>query len=94
MHKPEGGMVGVKVEAPETDCLRITITDDGVGRAAAAQLKSKSATKHKSFGMKLTGERISLINRLYDTTTRVQVHDLTDAEGNPAGTEVVLEIPI
>jgi LytS/YehU family sensor histidine kinase len=39
MHKPEGGMVGVKVEAPETDCLRITITDDGVGRAAAAQLK-------------------------------------------------------
>jgi hypothetical protein len=44
--------------------------------------------------MKLTGERISLINRLYDTTTRVQVHDLTDAEGNPAGTEVVLEIPI
>jgi hypothetical protein len=30
--------------------------------------------------MKLTGERISLINRLYDTTTRVQVHDLTDAE--------------
>jgi two-component sensor histidine kinase len=94
MHKPEGGMVEVKVEAPEEDCLRITITDDGVGRAAAAQLKSKSATKHKSFGMKLTGERISLINRLYDTTTRVQVHDLTDAEGNPAGTEVVLEIPI
>jgi LytS/YehU family sensor histidine kinase len=94
MHKPEGGMVGVKVETPEEDCLRITITDDGVGRAAAAQLKSKSATRHKSFGMKLTGERISLINRLYDTTTRVQVHDLTDAEGNPAGTEVVLEIPI
>jgi hypothetical protein len=44
--------------------------------------------------MKVTGERISLINRLYQTHTRVQVLDLTDATGNPTGTEVVLEIPI
>jgi sensor histidine kinase YesM len=94
MHKPEGGLVQVKVEPMKEDCLRITITDDGIGRAKANELKSLSATRHKSFGMKVTGERISLINRLYQTHTRVQVHDLTDAEGNPAGTEVVLEIPI
>jgi sensor histidine kinase YesM len=94
MHKPEGGLVQVKVEPVQEDCLRITITDDGIGRNKATELKSLSATRHKSFGMKVTGERISLINRLYQTHTRVQVHDLTDAAGNPAGTEVVLEIPI
>lgn len=94
MHKPEGGLVQVKVEPMQEDCLRITITDDGIGRARATQLKSLSATRHKSFGMKVTGERISLINRLYQTHTRVQVYDLTDAAGSPAGTEVVLEIPI
>jgi sensor histidine kinase YesM len=94
MHKPEGGLVQVKVESMQEDCLRITITDDGIGRARAMELKSLSATRHKSFGMKVTGERISLINRLYQTHTRVQVHDLTDAAGSPAGTEVVLEIPI
>jgi sensor histidine kinase YesM len=94
MHKSEGGLVGVKVELMEEDCLRITITDDGIGRAKATELKSLSATRHKSFGMKVTGERISLINRLYKTHTRVQVHDLADSQGNPAGTEVVLEIPI
>jgi sensor histidine kinase YesM len=94
MHKQDGGLVQVKVEPLQEDCLRITITDDGIGRAKATQLKSLSATRHKSFGMKVTGERISLINRLYQTHTRVQVHDLTDAEGKAAGTEVVLEIPI
>ncbi|GAA4455313.1 hypothetical protein GCM10023189_23050 [Nibrella saemangeumensis] len=94
MHKPEGGHVQVNVEPVETDCLRITITDDGIGRAKAAELKSKSATRHKSFGMKMTGERISLINRLYQTQTQVQVHDLVDAYGQAAGTEVVLEIPV
>jgi hypothetical protein len=94
MHKAEGGHVSVKVEMPVQDCLKITITDDGVGRAIAAELKSKSATRHKSFGMKLTGERITLINRLYQIHTQVKIHDLTDAEGKAAGTEVVLEIPI
>lgn len=94
MHKPEGGQLQVKVESAKADCLQITITDDGIGRIKAAELKSKSATRHKSFGMKVTGERISLINQLYQTHTRVQVLDLTDTNGNPAGTEVVLEIPI
>ncbi|MDO1451410.1 histidine kinase [Rhodocytophaga aerolata] len=94
MHKPEGGLVEVNVEPVQEDCLRITITDDGIGRTRATELKSLSATRHKSFGMKVTGERISLINRLYHTHTRVAVHDLTDAAGKPAGTLVVLEIPI
>ncbi|MDB5239947.1 MAG: putative signal transduction histidine kinase [Spirosoma sp.] len=94
MHKPEGGHVHVKVEPFQTDCLRITITDDGIGRAKAAELKSKSATRHKSFGMKVTGERIAMINRLYQTQTQVQVHDLVENSGQPAGTEVVVEIPV
>jgi hypothetical protein len=31
---------------------------------------------------------------MYQTATKVQVHDLTDAEGRAAGTEVVLDILI
>ncbi|CAA9480237.1 MAG: Sensor histidine kinase [uncultured Segetibacter sp.] len=94
MHKKEGGCVHINVAQPETNLLLITITDDGIGRTKAAALKSKSATATKSFGMKVTNERIALINQLYQTNTKVQVHDLTDAEGNAAGTEVVLEILI
>lgn len=94
MHKAEGGTVSVRVGQPQDDRLLITVTDDGVGRAKAAKLKSKSAKPKKSFGLKVTGERIALINQLYQTHTRVQIHDLTDPEGHSAGTEVVLEIPI
>ena len=94
MHKLDGGTVQIRVEQPQDDRLRITITDNGIGRAEAAMLKSKSATPKKSFGMNVTGERIALINQLYQTHTNVQVNDLVNATGHPAGTEVVLEIPI
>ncbi|MBC7891369.1 MAG: histidine kinase [Sphingobacteriaceae bacterium] len=94
MHRPGGGQIHVGVEQPGEDCLRITITDNGIGRTAAGALKSKSATRHKSFGMQVTGERIGLINQLYRSQTQVKIYDLVDAEGQPAGTEVILQIPV
>ena len=94
MHKEEGGTVTVSVQQPQPDCLRVQITDDGVGRAKAAEYKSKSATKNKSLGMKLTADRIELINQLYQTQTHITITDLTNAAGQPTGTRVVVEIPI
>ncbi|MCG7857272.1 histidine kinase [Flavihumibacter sediminis] len=94
MHKKEGGNVMIRLIKLQSDCLQVTITDDGIGRIKSASLKSKSVLANKSFGMKVTNERISLINQLYQTHTKVQVNDLIDNEGTAAGTEVVLEIPI
>jgi two-component sensor histidine kinase len=94
MHKRQGGTVRIVVEQPEKQLLRITITDDGIGRARAAEIKSKSVTRHKSFGMKVTAERIEQINKLYQTHTRVSIYDLTDPQGEPLGTQVVVEIPV
>jgi LytS/YehU family sensor histidine kinase len=94
MHKTEGGTVRIRVTQPDDNLLQITITDDGIGRTRAAELRSKSATPRKSFGMAVTFERIALINQLYKTQTRVQINDLVDAGGGAAGTEVLLEIPI
>jgi Histidine kinase len=94
MHKEDGGTVTVSAQQPRPDYLRVQITDDGVGRQKAAEYKSKSATKNKSLGMKLTADRIELINQLYQTQTHITVEDLTDADGQPTGTQVVVEIPI
>lgn len=94
MHKKEGGKVTVHIEQAEIHLLRVTITDNGVGRANAALLKSKSATNHKSFGMRVTSERIQLINQLYQSHTHVHVNDLVNDQGEGCGTEVVLTIPI
>ena len=94
MHKPDGGSVTVAVQQPQDHLLEVSITDDGVGRIKAAAYKSKSATSHKSFGMKVTAERIDLINQMYHTHTQVRIDDLTDAAGQPIGTKVMVEIPI
>ncbi len=94
MHKPEGGSVRVRVTHPVESLLQLTITDDGVGRTRAAELKSKSANHRKSFGLKMTSERIALVNQLYHTHTEVMIEDLVDTDGQPAGTEVVIQIPI
>jgi Histidine kinase len=94
MHKEEGGNVILEIETKDEQTLLIAITDDGIGRKAAAELKSKTATQNKSFGLKMTSERIGLINQLYKSETQVQIEDLTDTHGNAKGTKVTLEIPI
>ena len=87
MHKEGGGMIVIDVKTMDS-LLQISITDNGIGRAAAAALKSKSATNQKSFGLKMTSERIELINELYKTNTQVKIEDLA------VGTRVIIEIPI
>lgn len=94
MHKDEGGTVQVMIEQPHEHLLHVEITDDGVGRAKAAAYKSKSATKTKSFGMKITAERIDIINQLYQIQTQIQVKDLVNEQGQAIGTTVIVDIPI
>ena len=104
MHKEEGGKVIIIVEPQyitaigaglqDITAIQVTITDDGVGREKSAEFKSKSVTKNKSFGMKVTAERIELINQLYKTETIVQIIDLKDANGQASGTTIVIEIPV
>ena len=45
-------------------------------------------------GMRITSDRIELINRLYDMQTSVKVIDLKDEQGRPRGTRVELDIPL
>ncbi len=94
MHKPEGGTVTVDITQPTDPCLHVEITDDGIGRARAAELKSKSAGNHKSFGMQVTADRIRMINSLYNTQTEAHILDLVAPNGDPLGTKIVLDIPV
>jgi tetratricopeptide (TPR) repeat protein len=94
MHKPDGGTVTIDVTQPTDQTLHIEITDDGIGRTRAGELKSKSAGKHKSFGMQVTADRIRIINDLYHTHTSARILDLVAPDGDPLGTQVVLDIPV
>jgi LytS/YehU family sensor histidine kinase len=93
MHKGDKGRLLIELHQ-ENKTLFCQITDDGVGRKRAAELKSKSASKNKSLGMKITEHRLELINALNDKATTVEVTDLVDSSGEACGTSVLLKIPV
>ena len=68
------------------------ITDDGIGRNEAATIKSRSAEKQKSMGLQITTERLALLNPDMDEQTFFNIEDITDDEGNVAGTRVILKM--
>ena len=94
MHKKNGGNIRVDVSLLTEHCLQIEITDDGIGRELAAEYKSKSATRQKSFGLKMTSERIDIINQVYKINADVQISDMKDGMNNSMGTKVNIKIPV
>jgi LytS/YehU family sensor histidine kinase len=74
--------------------LLCSIEDNGIGREAAQQLKTKSATQRKSYGMKITSDRLAMLNKLAGTDASVNVIDLKNEDGSAAGTRVELSIPL
>ncbi|MGC4022056.1 MAG: hypothetical protein QM734_08995 [Cyclobacteriaceae bacterium] len=64
------------------------ITDNGIGRKAAEEIKLKKKNHHQSKGMKLTYDRIKVFNNMYEKEMQVEVVDLVDEEQRPCGTRV------
>jgi hypothetical protein len=87
MHKKAPGLLQMRVFY-EGKKLCIEVEDDGIGRQRALELKSRSATVNKSLGMKVTAERLEVINQIYGTHAVATTEDLTDENGEAAGTRV------
>ena len=95
MHKEGKGHLLIQLWQEGEKQLVCLVEDDGVGRARARELENWGAgNHHKSYGMKLVQDRISLLNR---TETEhhfdVDVADLKDEKGNATGTRVVIRLP-
>lgn len=94
VHRPEKGRldIAIKVEGRLMTC---TVTDNGIGRKLAMDIKEKKGKAHNSMGMKVTMGRIELIRKMNNSKeTNVKINDLEDAQGNAAGTEVVVVLPV
>jgi len=94
--KPKGGnSTGhITISLKEIDeQLFCVIEDDGIGREKAKELKQKSVWKTKSMGIRITEERLQLINRELKRQF-IQIIDIKDALGNALGTRVEISIPL
>jgi len=91
MHKDGPGRLDIELSMRE-DILYCVITDNGVGRERAAEMKSKTAEREKSMGLKITTERLALFNRKKAVHTFYELEDINDENGSPAGAKVVIKI--
>lgn len=92
LHKVEKGTVTVRIKRADekngnqiaVERLLVEIEDDGIGRNKATELKSKTCTSNKSYGMQITAQRILQLHK----ENNIETIDLKDEKGNAAGTKV------
>jgi tetratricopeptide (TPR) repeat protein len=98
MHKEGQGRLDIELSmsqgtpSEEDKILICTITDNGVGREKAEEMNSKTAEKEKSMGLKITTERLALLNKEKGLQTFYEIEDLKDEKGDANGTKVILKI--
>jgi hypothetical protein len=95
MHKSTSGKLhfSIKEAADNQDIIEVIIADDGIGRLKSEELRSGSVSQKRSLGMRITGERIELLNRFHQKNISVEISDFHPAAENP-GTQVKLTIDI
>jgi sensor histidine kinase YesM len=74
----------------EVNALVVEIEDNGIGREEALKIKQQSTVHHKSMGIKVTEERLKLINQYKNTS--FEIIDLKDDHGKAMGTRVKVRI--
>jgi Histidine kinase/Two component regulator propeller len=85
------GLITIKIK-DEGNFILCILSDNGIGREAAAQFKTKQHIQYQSKGMLLTEQRIEVLNANKTELIQVEIHnkELTKTE---TGTEVIIRFP-
>jgi len=88
VHKKEGGHITITI-GQQDGMLYCSVQDNGIGRKQSEVINAgKTAPGKKSLGMKITGERIQIINRVKNAQAEVRFEDLEE------GTQVLVKLPL
>lgn len=93
LHKEGKKQLLVNFELTD-ECLVCTITDNGIGRKRSREIKERQKKAHDSFSGKAIKKRFDILSDIYKGTYSYVYEDLLNSQGHPAGTKVVLTIPI
>lgn len=86
-YKEEKGHLAIHFQQLDSETVKITITDDGIGRKKSKELKTEHQKKQNSKGMGNIQKRISILNQMYKDRVDVTVENVYE---NNEGTRVVL----
>ncbi len=74
--------------------IKISIKDDGIGREKSKAVQSlQPAARHKSLGMKITKDRVRILNTIHQSNLNVNIIDLYNKKNEARGTQVDIFIP-
>ncbi len=92
--KPETGLLTIHLSC-KNNLLICTITDNGIGRDKSSLIKhTMPGKKHKSLGMKITQDRLKILNEINGSDLNVNIIDLKDNNSNDCGTKVEIFVPL
>ncbi|MES2396179.1 MAG: two-component regulator propeller domain-containing protein [Bacteroidota bacterium] len=77
----------------QNDTILCIVEDTGIGRENSKKFKKNSIQQHKSMGMSITQERLDILNASLSSNINCEIIDQHE-NGEPAGTKVLLVIPL
>jgi LytS/YehU family sensor histidine kinase len=89
----EKGEIFVSVELLESDTLKVTIQDNGIGIEASKKLKENRVSDHVSKGMQITQDRLSLFSKTSGKEYKVEIKEIKGEDEKVIGTAVVILLP-
>jgi len=89
-YKKEKGHLNIDIFQEREDEIKITISDDGIGRENSKALKTKNQKKQNSKGMGNIKKRVAILNDMYKDKVDVFVDDFQDEQDT--GTKVVVTL--
>ena len=92
--RKENRKVRLDVTKTNNKFVTITITDNGIGRQAAEEIKNKKTLKRKSVGIMFTRERLENFSKGFSSMYKIDIIDLYDEQNVSSGTKVVIDIPL
>ncbi|MBK9106831.1 MAG: histidine kinase [Saprospiraceae bacterium] len=93
LNKLEPGHLNISINRQSGQLICI-IEDNGIGRAAAGEIKKRKVNAHHSLGLQVTEDRIKMMETITNKKAQIKIEDLKNEDGIPAGTRVVIEMPV
>jgi tetratricopeptide (TPR) repeat protein len=92
-YKETAGHINIQIYK-KANTLFAAVEDDGVGRSGSRKELQPIFIKKESMGMKLTTERLKILNERKKADARFTIVDLFSTNNRPTGTKVELFLPL
>jgi LytS/YehU family sensor histidine kinase len=94
LHKEGLRNLSVKFSNDNNESLICTIEDNGIGREAAkAFAKKSSQNNHTGKGVSVAEERLKIFNQHNNDSSKLEIKDLKNGNGEATGTRVIITLP-